>query len=128
MTIGNFAFVPPMLQVKAGTTVTWVNRDDIPHSIVCPPLQRALASDGYRRVVQLHVRQAGRVQLSLRPASVHAWPGGGVGLSTAVGETRVTRWSLCYSAARGAAAIVGPDERSPACQAGGLLSAPRAAQ
>ena len=37
-TIGNFAFVPPMLKVKAGTTVTWVNRDDIPHSIVCPPL------------------------------------------------------------------------------------------
>ena len=36
--IGNFAFVPPLLRVKAGTTVTWVNRDDIPHSIVCPPL------------------------------------------------------------------------------------------
>ena len=39
ITIGNFAFVPPMLRVKAGTTVTWVNQDDIPHSIVCPPLQ-----------------------------------------------------------------------------------------
>ncbi|MGA3401282.1 MAG: cupredoxin domain-containing protein [Acetobacteraceae bacterium] len=37
--IGNFAFVPPTLRVKAGTTVTWVNQDDIPHSIVCPPLQ-----------------------------------------------------------------------------------------
>ena len=36
--IGNFAFGPPMLRVKAGTTVTWVNHDDIPHSIVCPPL------------------------------------------------------------------------------------------
>jgi plastocyanin len=36
--IGNFAFVPPMVRVKAGTTVTWVNQDDIPHSIVCPPL------------------------------------------------------------------------------------------
>jgi plastocyanin len=36
--VGNFAFVPPMLRVKAGTTVTWVNQDDIPHSIVCPPL------------------------------------------------------------------------------------------
>jgi amicyanin len=36
--VGNFAFVPPVLRVKAGTTVTWVNRDDIPHSIVCPPL------------------------------------------------------------------------------------------
>jgi plastocyanin len=36
--IGNFAFVPPMLRVKAGTTVTFVNQDDTPHSIVCPPL------------------------------------------------------------------------------------------
>ena len=39
VTIGNFAFVPPMLRIKAGTTVTWVNGDDIPHSIVCPALQ-----------------------------------------------------------------------------------------
>ena len=38
VTIGNFAFVPPTLRVKAGTTVTWTNGDDIPHSIVCPPL------------------------------------------------------------------------------------------
>jgi plastocyanin len=38
VTIGNFAFVPPTLRIKAGTTVTWVNGDDIPHSIVCPPL------------------------------------------------------------------------------------------
>ncbi len=37
--VGNFAFVPPLLRIKAGTTVTWVNRDDMPHSIVCPPLQ-----------------------------------------------------------------------------------------
>ncbi len=36
--VGNFAFVPLLLRVKAGTTVTWVNRDDIPHSIVCPSL------------------------------------------------------------------------------------------
>ena len=25
--------------MKAGTTVTWVNHDDIPHSIVCPDLK-----------------------------------------------------------------------------------------
>ena len=33
--VDNFAFVPPLLRVKAGTTVTWTNHDDIPHSIVC---------------------------------------------------------------------------------------------
>lgn len=36
--IDNFAFAPVMPRVKAGATVTWVNHDDIPHSIVCPAL------------------------------------------------------------------------------------------
>jgi amicyanin len=32
--IDNFTFAPPTLTVAAGTTVTWVNRDDIPHTVV----------------------------------------------------------------------------------------------
>ncbi len=39
VTIDNFTFAPTPLMVKVGTTVTWVNRDDIPHSIVCPALK-----------------------------------------------------------------------------------------
>jgi plastocyanin len=31
--IDNFSFAPLDLTVKAGTTVTWTNRDDIPHGI-----------------------------------------------------------------------------------------------
>ena len=31
--IANFTFDPPTLTVKAGTTVTWVNDDDIPHLV-----------------------------------------------------------------------------------------------
>lgn len=31
--IDNFTFDPPKLTVKAGTTVTWTNRDDIPHTV-----------------------------------------------------------------------------------------------
>ena len=31
--IENFTFVPQRLTVKAGTTVTWINADDIPHAI-----------------------------------------------------------------------------------------------
>ena len=31
--IANFTFDPPTLTVKAGTTVTWVNNDDIPHLV-----------------------------------------------------------------------------------------------
>ena len=32
--IDNFAFAPRALTVKAGTTVTWLNRDDVPHLII----------------------------------------------------------------------------------------------
>jgi amicyanin len=31
--IDNFTFNPPRLTVKAGTTVTWTNGDDIPHTV-----------------------------------------------------------------------------------------------
>src|SRR5258708_8069003 len=34
ITIDNFTFSPAELTVKVGTTVTWTNHDDIPHSIV----------------------------------------------------------------------------------------------
>ncbi|HEX3598837.1 MAG TPA: hypothetical protein VHU84_01770, partial [Lacipirellulaceae bacterium] len=33
VTIDNFTFSPQSLVVPVGTTVTWVNRDDIPHTI-----------------------------------------------------------------------------------------------
>ena len=32
--IDNFSFTPQELTVAAGTKVTWVNRDDIPHTVV----------------------------------------------------------------------------------------------
>ena len=32
--IDNFSFGPATLTVAAGTTVTWTNRDDIPHNVV----------------------------------------------------------------------------------------------
>jgi len=33
VTIDNFTFTPASLTVKAGTTVTWTNHDDIPHGV-----------------------------------------------------------------------------------------------
>jgi plastocyanin len=33
VSIDNFTFTPASLTVKAGTTVTWTNHDDIPHGI-----------------------------------------------------------------------------------------------
>ena len=34
ITIDNFTFTPKELTVAVGTTVKWVNHDDIPHTIV----------------------------------------------------------------------------------------------
>jgi amicyanin len=33
VSIDNFTFNPQKLTVKAGTTVTWTNKDDIPHAV-----------------------------------------------------------------------------------------------
>lgn len=74
--IDNFNFTPPMLTVKAGTKVTWVNNDDVPHLIVnvenrfrqSPVLdtdQRFSATLGrvgtYRYFCSLHPRMQGTV-------------------------------------------------------------------
>ncbi len=34
VTIDNFTFTPPELAVAVGTTVKWVNHDDIPHNVI----------------------------------------------------------------------------------------------
>ncbi|MDB5655733.1 MAG: blue (type 1) copper domain [Tardiphaga sp.] len=34
VSIDNFTFSPAQLTVKVGTTVTWKNQDDIPHTVV----------------------------------------------------------------------------------------------
>lgn len=33
LTMQNFAFQPANMQVRAGTTVTWTNQDNVPHSV-----------------------------------------------------------------------------------------------
>jgi amicyanin len=34
VTIDNFSYKPQTLTVSVGTTVTWINRDDIPHTVL----------------------------------------------------------------------------------------------
>jgi len=52
--IDNFSFNPPMVTVAAGTTVTWVNHDDVPHTVTANDrgfTSKALDTDGrYSRV------------------------------------------------------------------------------
>ncbi|MFZ0239994.1 MAG: cupredoxin family copper-binding protein [Xanthobacteraceae bacterium] len=49
VTIDNFSFTPAAVTVKAGTTVTWTNKDDIPHGIGATnnafPKSKALDTD-----------------------------------------------------------------------------------
>jgi plastocyanin len=47
--IDNFKFAPTPLTVEKGTEVTWINHDDIPHSIVLNSLgvrSKAMDTDG----------------------------------------------------------------------------------
>lgn len=37
--IDNFAFTPTPQIISIGSTVNWLNEDDVPHSIVCPELK-----------------------------------------------------------------------------------------
>jgi plastocyanin len=42
--IDNFSFGPAALTVPVGTTVTWINRDDIPHTVVSTDDPKAFKS------------------------------------------------------------------------------------
>jgi plastocyanin len=42
--IDHFSYDPPTLTVPAGTRVTWVNRDDVPHTVTSASKPRALES------------------------------------------------------------------------------------
>ncbi|MDR3462345.1 MAG: cupredoxin family copper-binding protein [Beijerinckiaceae bacterium] len=44
VTIDNFSFNQASLTVKAGTRVTWTNRDDIPHTVVDADDPKAMKS------------------------------------------------------------------------------------
>ena len=47
--IDNFKFAPTPLTIEKGTEVTWINHDDIPHSIVLNSLgvrSKAMDTDG----------------------------------------------------------------------------------
>jgi len=73
--VDNFTFSPPTLTVTAGTTVTWVNGDDIPHTIAAKDRSfrsKTLDTDGrfsftfmtpgqYDYFCSLHPHMVGRI-------------------------------------------------------------------
>ncbi len=74
--IDNFAFKPAELTVKVGTTVTWTNRDDIPHTVVSAGKFRSKTLDtddkfsftftnagDYRYFCSLHPHMTGMIKV-----------------------------------------------------------------
>ncbi len=80
--IGNFTFGPQEVKVKAGTTVTWTNEDDIPHTVVSPNNFRSqvLDTDGtysftfttpgtYKYFCSLHPHMTGTILVEAETGS-----------------------------------------------------------
>ena len=74
--IDNFTFEPQQLNVKVGTTVTWKNRDDIPHTVVSAGKFRSKTLDtddsfsftftsagDYRYFCSLHPHMTGMIKV-----------------------------------------------------------------
>ena len=73
--VDNFSFAPATATVPVGTTVTWTNRDEIPHNVVSPEQKfksRVLDSDEtfshtfdvagtYQYYCSIHPRMTGQV-------------------------------------------------------------------
>ena len=81
--IGNFTFGPQEVKIKAGTTITWTNEDDIPHTVVSPNNFRSkvLDSDGtysftfttpgtYKYFCSLHPHMTGTIVVEAATGSI----------------------------------------------------------
>jgi len=81
--IDNFTFNPQTLTVKAGTTITWTNRDDIPHTVAAANKafkSKALDTDDeysftfttpgtYEYFCSLHPHMTGTIVVEAAPGS-----------------------------------------------------------
>jgi amicyanin len=81
--IGNFTFGPQEVKIKAGTTITWTNEDDIPHTVVSPNnfRSKALDTDGtysftfttpgtYKYFCSLHPHMTGTIVVEAATGSI----------------------------------------------------------
>jgi amicyanin len=81
--IDNFSFAPERITVKAGTTITWINEDDIPHTVASsakPFKSKALDTDDkysftfttpgtYEYFCSLHPHMTGTVVVEVETGS-----------------------------------------------------------
>jgi len=71
--VENYSFVPSELLVKPGTTVTWINKDDSPHTISSTDHVLASKAMGTDDQYSFTFDKQGRLQVLLRFASLHGW-------------------------------------------------------
>ena len=69
--IDNFTFTPKSVTVKAGTTVTWTNQDDIPHTVNFDHQAVQIQATRHRRQVHIHVHDTGHIRIFLLLASAY---------------------------------------------------------
>ena len=65
--IDNFTFNPQQITVKAGDTVTWVNHDDIPHTVTSKTMAFRSKAHRHRRQVLVHIRDTGQLRRIFAP-------------------------------------------------------------
>jgi len=63
--IDNFTFSPQTLTVSAGTTLTWINRDDVPHTVTSSAAPRTLDSPA--------LDTGDRYQVTFRSPGIYAY-------------------------------------------------------
>ena len=79
VSIKNFAFAPAAITVKAGTTVTWTNADQDPHTVTSDRNRRPLNSTTLNTgdTYTLHLHHGRHVRLPVHDPPVHDRDGGG---------------------------------------------------
>ena len=105
VSIDNFAFAPATLTVPAGSTVTWTNQDEEPHTVVANDGSFHSPGMGTQRNVFLHLREGRHVRLHLLDPPVHARHRGGDQM-TRRDRTRMNRRQLIRHSAWFGAAVV----------------------
>ena len=72
ITVKLFQYQPGRAQVKTGTTVTWVNEDEIYHSVTADKNGFDAPIGWYGQAIQLQVHSTGSLSLLLRSARAYA--------------------------------------------------------
>ncbi len=104
--ITNFAFAPATLTVPAGSTVTWTNHDEEPHTVVANDGSFHSPGMDTEATLHLHFTEGGDVRLHLLDPPVHARHRGGDDMTDDLDHKGMTRRQLMRHSAWFGAAVV----------------------